>query len=273
MRTRPILPLCGAVLIGLATALTSAAGPALAAPEDAPTCAAHAAAFDKVLKDIDEHNAKPNVFTPSQRAEFDAYNAAAAELNTRMTTVRNKRAACESAVQSLGGAPVAMPEGFTAVSTAAKNSGSPLPQSAVDTFVSEFTELAGPEDWNDQSLQGKKRPESGAKDIAMTSGNITEYSDGTPAVSATEIVPVAEVIALPRFFELTPVNQWALLMSRTNHQWMSNQAALGFASPSVAAIVRLDDQWKRLQLSLAKTTKETLTAAVETLIQSQDLPS
>lgn len=272
MRFRQSTRLIGAALVAAAALVAGPVGVATAAPEDAPTCKAHVDAFDTVVRDIETHNAKPHLFDPSQQAEFNAYNAAAAALNARLASIRTKRLACEVAVKSLGGAPAAMPAGFPALISAVKPTGGTVSTTAAATFTVGLADLVTADTWGEQNLQGKKRPAVGDNDPAFDGAVITGYSDGSPAVSAEAVLPIADVLALPKFFDLTPENQWAILMARKNHRWISNQALLARVSASVAAINGLDQDWLRNQDQQAKTAREALTSGIDLLAQSQDLP-
>jgi len=256
--------------VGAAALVTVAvaAGPVAVAHADtheANTCASQVAAYDGVVSDLKAHVATRDSVNRYSQTAVDNYNNRLHELKAQLETVSTKRASCEVAVKGLGGAPADMPTEFTSLSSAL---GTSPGKDAINTFVTGIGKLVG-DSFKDERLQTKKMPAVGDKDLAVPGGQITAYSDGSPAISARAVVPIADVVQLSQFTALTPVNQWAVLMARKNYQWMSNQAVLSQSSASAQAVNGLDSDWTSMQQTLATETKQTLNASIDLLIKSQ----
>lgn len=66
-------------------------------------------------------------------------------------------------------------------------------------------------DFPNVALQGQSRPNVGDPSVATPGQTIAPKRDGGPGVSADHIVPLAEIVQLPRFMELNPDNMWGVV--------------------------------------------------------------
>lgn len=234
---------------------------------------AEAAALDR---EIAEHNAKPHVFDyPREQAAFDAYNAEAAALRARAAAVDARLTTCLTAALKLSGPvsgpgiPAAMPAALPQLIKSAR-AGVPNRQQEIEELIGVLDDAAQEYDdaWADQVLQNKEQPEAGDDDPAFTDRTIGTDESGQPQVTPDYVIPLSDILEMPKFLQLSPESMWMVTMSPVNRQWISDQAVLAKHSPSVAQFTGVDDSWLQAQLKLADAVRQQLQDAIDMLAES-----
>jgi hypothetical protein len=90
-----------------------------------------------------------------------------------------------------------------------------------------------------------------------------------PYVSADHIVPLAELINIPGFLELSADNMYMLSRAPLNLQWLSQTVNLMKSSRSVSYMIRVDPAWQDGQAALQTSVRGQLEQIVQRLIQTQ----
>lgn len=275
-------------------------GPLAPAASAAPgLCDAEVAALEAVSQRIDTHNAQPHDFLlPDQAAAFNAYNAEAAQLNSEKAAALAAANSCQSVADKVsppGGPPVQLPNpastgmrgledaiatipsGWKSPSTVprAPNGGVVVPRDSPIRPVYDVVRKMSPpkpSDIGNVPLQGATRPKVGDPDPAFPSGSgrtIGANKDGGPRVSPDHIVPLAELVQLPGFSQLTARNMMAVANSPSNLQWLSNAANTTKFSRSGVAIKPFDPAFTTTQHALEETARKGLSQLIQDLLSLQ----
>ncbi|WP_157576005.1 hypothetical protein [Mycobacterium sp. GA-2829] len=227
-------------------------------------------------QEIAAHNAKPHVFElPREQAGFDAYNAEADALDARAAAIDARLTSCLTAAYKLSGPstgpgiPAAMPATLPSLVKRA-HTGAPSRQEEIEELISVFDDAAQEYDdaWTDQVLQNKEQPEVGDSDPAFEDREIGADDSGEPQVTPDYVIPLSDVLEMPKFLQLSPESMWMVTMSPINRQWISDQAVLAKNSPSVAAFTGVDDDWLQAQAKLADAVRQQLQDAIDILAES-----
>jgi hypothetical protein len=262
-------------ILAFSTSGVAAAKPP-AASGAAPACSAQLAAMDAMQREVDAHNAKPHLFElPSQQAGFDAYNAEAADIRARGATVQANRDKCLAAALRLSGGPFApvsapVPDGLTQLVKSGRFRGANR-QEDVDELIDTLDENAQKYDeaWADAKLQDEPQPKPGDSDPARSGAHVGTDAQGGPQVTPDWVVPLSEILKMPKFMQLDAESMWMVTMSPLNREWVSSQAAMGRRSPSVAAVSGTSDEWLKGQAKLADQIRGQLEQVIEQLADSQ----
>lgn len=280
-----------APLVAFLVAVGPAAQLVATAHADPDACAAQKAALDADNKAIDDHNARmpPGGVGPPEVAE--PYNREAAELNAKGAADAAKLESCRAANNRLkdNGPP---PKGLTdslrnVLDQARRNTPpgwrapDPLPTNprnkdvvvptdspARPVYDAVRRESPGPA-YPDVPLQGQPRPKVGHASAAMPGQVIGRRKDGSPAVSADHIVPLAEIVQLPRFMELNADNMWSVINAPFNLQWLDSRVNQAKGSKSVGAMLGVDEAWRASQVDLQNKKRRELTDIIAQLADSQ----
>lgn len=213
-----------------------------------------------INQEIAAHNAKPHLFElPREQAGFDAYNAEAAMLNAKGDAAQARLDSCVVAAVTLSGSPkgpgipVAMPSTLPQLIKNARFT-APSRQQEVEDLVGVLDDAAQEYDdeWTNQQLQDKPQPQVGDPDPAFDDQEIGADAQGGPQVTPDYIIPLSDILAMPKFMDLNPESMWMITMSPVNRQWISDQAVLAKNSPSVAVVADVNDAWLKAQLELAQ---------------------
>ena len=264
----------------------------MAAPATAAQpCDTQWQAYQEVQRQIKSHNAEPRTFTlPAQRAQYDAYNARAARLNSESkTTIANYRS-CIAAMSMLRDG-ATMPTPDAAVIAKIKEAASKIPAGYTPpalskptrsaTVVAVATELQPLYDAlddgaltesDDVRLQSASKPTEGSRDPAYSSKSgrmIVKGPDGKAAVSADRVVPLSRLLSIEGFTKLSPESMYYVSRAPLNLQWLSRNAALSKTSGSVAAVTGTDDTWFDKQIDLQNTVEQRLKTLIAQLIASE----
>lgn len=237
-------------------------------------CPAQRAQMDQINAEILAHNAKPHVFTiPQQAAEAAAYDAEANSLNARGTAAQNSLNKCLDVIRKLFSGPRAgslnpTPPGLTQMIKHSHNS-FPNRQAEVEELVEFLDEQAQKYDDEWGRLQELDKPAAGAADPARPGQNIDSGSDGGPQVTPDWVVPLSDILKMPRALDLNADSLWAVASSPINRDWVSNQGAMARRSDSVAAVSGVSDEWLQAQLDLAETIRGQLEGLIKELADSQ----
>ena len=287
--TRVVLTLTSAILLLLGVPAASA----FAAPDvAAEICKEPLAKANADAARRDAHNARPHTFEiPSQQAASDAYNAEAAEINADLARDREALRQCDESVQKLLDAnrstysPDTTSAGaqsqITRIAALPKVPSTwvpPNPPAAPrrmtvpkDSPIRGFYDILrdeNPGNLGDPTFQGLPRPNVGDPDPAFPGQTIGDVV-GRPDVAADHIVPLAELVQLPGFAQLTPENQWLVAHAPLNFQWLSRRANTAKNSGYAGRIKGADPNWVAQQDQLQITTRTALLDLITTLIAAQ----
>ncbi len=298
MRTLPVsvrsvLVVLLAAVLGLA--LMMAPPRARADPDDSidgQSCTAQIQALDGVHQRIDQHNSQNNQFTiPDQQAEADAYQADANALRAEQESDVSALDSCQAAIQSLNQAgPIPKPRQSSLNNIQAGKDG--IPKGYVVPGVPPLKEngdvqvtpelrplyealraLTPSGNFDNSALQGEPKPQIGDPDPSMHPGGgglIQANPDypQRPNVQVDHVVPLAEILYIPGFTNLTPEQMYAVVNTRMNLQWLSGPANAAKGSGSVASMVNVDPDWWRDQLKLEAQVLTQLTGLIAQMQQS-----
>lgn len=237
-------------------------------------CPAQRAIMDQVNAEILAHNAKPHVFTiPQQAAEAAAYDAEANALNARGASAQSSLNKCLDAMRKLFSGPRAAslnptPPGLTQMIKRSHNA-APNRQTEVKELVEFLDEQAQKYDDEWGRLQELDKPEVGATDPARPGQDIGAATDGGPQVTPDWVVPLSDILKMPRALDLNADSLWAVATSPINREWVSNQGAMSRRSDSVAAVSGASEEWLQAQLDLAETIRGQLEGLIKELADSQ----
>lgn len=276
LRGRRTATAATAALLALAAAGQAGATPP--PPTGAPSaCSAQRSAVDAINGEIDAHNARPHTFElPREQAGFDAYNAEAAEIRGRATGIQHKLDSCLAAAMQLSGGPFSrlqagVPNALTQLIKSGRFTG-PNRQEDVQELLDVLDENAQEYDdaWADAQLQDhQSQPKVGDDDPARPGQTIGADAQGDPQVTPDYVIPLSDILAMPKFLDLNPESMWMVTMSPLNREWLSDQAAMARRSPSVAAYTRTDEKWLKDQAELADGIRSQLQQLIDQLAESQ----
>ena len=290
--------------VALATFLVSVivfvCGPLVPVADASPgLCDAEIAALQSVDQRIDAHNARPHSFLlPDQAAASNAYDAEARQLNSEDAEALAAAKRCQAVAEKVsppGGPTVRLPDpassgmrnledaigripsGWSAPMPVprAPNSGVVVPRdSPIRSVYDAVRKMSPPKpsEIGDVPLQGASRPRVGDPDPAFPPGSgrtIGTNKDGGPRVSPDHIVPLAELVQLPGFSQLTATNMMAVANSPANLQWLSNAANTTKFSRSGVAIKPFDPAFTIAQHALEDNARAGLTRLIRDLLSLQ----
>jgi hypothetical protein len=254
---------------------------ASADPSD-EVCPGLSAAWDSWSKRADAHNAAPHTFSPSQQAQFDAYNAEKRQLEAERDALNGRQTACDSATKALvpqtpGGPPVktqAPPTKRAALVKAINDIPSgwqppvripgqraTVPNESPVRPIYDTLRSGNPKsarELGDVLLQGQPRPKPGDADPAYDGGTI-QGKAGQPKVSADHIIPLSELVQMPGFTHLTPDQMYLLANTPMNLQWLSWRANQSKGSGAAADLLpKVTEAWAQSQQQLEDSTRTAL---------------
>jgi hypothetical protein len=198
------------------------------ATADPEPCAAEKAAVDADREAILEHNSRkaPRPVPPSVGIP---YNQEAAALRAKGNADRAEPRSCAVAKLTDNGRPLigltervrdainqARRPGWQPPNTLATNpinKGVVVPQNSSPRPLYDVLRAASPgpvKNFPNVPLRGQARPSPGDVSKAVKGRVIGKTNDGRPYVSPDHIVPLAEVVQLPRFMELDADNIWLI---------------------------------------------------------------
>lgn len=290
-KARRSLPPLLVALIAFVLAVAPATQLVATAHADPDACAAQQAALDADNQAIAEHNSRlpPGGVGPPEVA--GPYNQEAAALNAKGAADASKLQSCRAANYRLkdnGPAPKGLtdtvrnaldqarrgaPPGWRAPDPLVRN---PRNQNVIVPADSParpaYDALRGStpqREFPDVPLQGQARPKVGDASAAMPGQVIGQKKDGAPAVSADHIVPLAEIVQLPRFMELNPDNMWRVVNAPFNLQWLDSRVNIAKGSKSVGEMLGVDEAWRAGQVQLQNQKRQELTNIIAQLADSQ----
>lgn len=239
-------------------------------------CAEQNTAMDTMQGEIAAHNAKPHHFElPREQAGFDAYNAEAADIRSRATSAQGNLNTCMLVALKLSGGPFAsvaapVPSGLTQLVKSGRYSG-PNGQQDIEKLLETLDENAQEYDdaWAEAKLQDQPRPEPGDADPARPGQVVGTDEEGGPQVTPDYVIPLSEMLQMPKFLELNADSMWMVAMSPLNREWVSHQAAMSRRSPSVAAAAGTSDDWMLDQAELADQVRGQFEQLIEQLADSE----
>ncbi|MBX7451912.1 hypothetical protein GR927_28310 [Mycolicibacterium sp. 3033] len=234
-------------------------------------CPAQRAVLEQVNAEILVHNAKPHVFTvPQQAAEASAYDAEANALNARGDAAQNSLNKCLDAARQLisdemfNPTPPGLGQMIKRAHIAAPNR-----QQDVEELIDFLDEQAQQYDDEWSRLQEQDKPEVGDADPARPGQDIGSDSSGEPQVTPDWVVPLSDILKMPRALDLNADSLWMVTMSPLNREWMSNQGAMARRSDSVAAVSGASDKWLEAQLEFIEQTRGQLEGLINELADSE----
>ncbi|GAB04013.1 hypothetical protein GII30_15800 [Gordonia amarae] len=244
-----------------------------------------------IQRQIKSHNAQPRTFTlPTQQAQFDAYNARAARLNSEMKTARDNYNNCRDAIKSLKDgqelpdpeatmiakikdAAAKIPAGYTPPALSKPTRSTTVV--AVATELQPLYDALGDSpitDTDAMRLQSAAKPSEGERDPAYPSKSgrtIVKGTDGKAAVTVDRVVPLSRLLSIEGFTKLSPESMYYVSRAPLNLQWLSRNAALSKTSGSVAAVTGTDETWFDKQIDLQNTVEQRLKTLIAQLIASE----
>jgi hypothetical protein len=266
------------VAVALTVLGVGTAGVAQAAPPTglASSCSAQRAAMDSLKAEVVAHNGKPHLFElPREQAGFDAYNAEKRDIDGRVQVAGDKLDNCITAALRLAGGPFALvaapvPAALTQLVKSGRFTAANR-QGDVDELLDTLDEAAQKYDdaWKDAQLQGATQPNVGTPDPARPGQSVGPDGQGGPQVTPDWIVPLSDILKMPKFMQLDAESMWMVTMSPLNREWVSNQGAMGRRSPSVATMAGVSEQWLKRQKQLTDTVSGQLEALIGQLADSQ----
>lgn len=288
---RGVLPVLAA-LVAFLLAVLLPAGSVATARAEAEACGSQTAAVQADVDAIHEHNARrppggvgpPEVVVP--------YNQEANQLDARKAADLAKLRSCIAGITRLnasGPAPrdlrdsvrsqleqarARVPAGWQAPSTAPRhqfnNKDVVVPRDSPARPVYDALRGESPDrKFPDVPLQDTPKPTVGSPVEAMPGQVVVARGDGTPAVAVDHIVPLAEIVQLPRFLDLTPDNMWQVANAPLNMQWLDARVNRAKGSKSVGDMLGLDDAWLKGQAQLQDTKRQELIEIIAQLADSQ----
>ncbi|CAM3886377.1 hypothetical protein TSST111916_12000 [Tsukamurella strandjordii] len=243
---------------------------------------------------IAAHNAAPHQFLlPDQMAQYNAYNAEKAQLDTEQAALKSRVIACTEATASVaktvpGGAPVetrapdairdkldagkrAIPPNWQTPPISRKPSGKPeVPKTS--PLRSIYDSLRGaspkkPKEFGNVILQNEPKPKIGDPNPAYPGQTIGRNRSGLPAVSPDHIVSLAELVQLNNFWRLTPDQMYLLSTTPINFQWLPTGPNQSKQSGSAASVNPPPDPgWIRAQVALEDRVRAALQDAIDKLV-------
>ncbi|MEU0539108.1 hypothetical protein ABZ319_04500 [Nocardia sp. NPDC005978] len=261
---------------------------------DVQACQAEQAELNDVRTRIDVHNAQPHLFTlPQQQAQANAYDAEAGALNSEQTADAARLAACRATKAQLAdGQPVRQftPRVITLVDDAKKKvpngyvppSPPPVQPGKQATAVTPelrplFTVLrdnSPPSNIPRWVLQGEQKGSIGDPDPSMhPTGNGVILPrpkfPNIPWVDADHLVPLARILYIPGFLQLSAENMLAVVNAPLNLQWLSGPANLSKQSRSACVLLNCDPTWVAMQVALEDALLVQLEQIIRELVANQ----
>jgi hypothetical protein len=282
--------LLAAALLLLTVLFGVVAVPAASADTSDKVCPDLSSAWDSWSQRADAHNAAPHNFSPSQQAQFDAYNAEKAQLEAERDALNRRQSACDSAAKAqvpndprgpdtktqappdkrdrLVKAINDIPSGWQPPARIPGRRAT-VPNESPVRPIYDILRAGNPKSargLGDVFLQGKSRPKPGDADPAYDGGKI-QGKAGQPKVSADHIIPLAELVQMPGFAYLTPDQMYLLANTPMNLQWLSWRANQSKGSGSGADLLpKVTDAWARSQRQLEDSTRDALIDIINKLI-------
>lgn len=272
-------------------ALGGLATPAHADVED--YCRTQLEAYRDLKVRVAEHNAKPDTYT--NKADVEAYNAEAKQLEAEKTELQALLNECVATLNELteksgsdadlkSATDAQLQEVTDAVKTLPANWSENLkPTGAKDYRVAKDAvarKLYDALDANPPgtgvgsvSLRNGARPQVGEPDArfpGLITVPTTEGYDDEPAVTADRIIPLAEVMALPGFDELSPANMWTVAHAPANLEWQSYAGNVADQSRSAALLNSPDPVWSSDREELKGQVRTQLLSLIKSLLATQD---
>ncbi|MGW1372997.1 hypothetical protein ACWD6P_01795 [Streptomyces sp. NPDC002446] len=256
-------------------------------------CSTQIAAARQLGAEIRAHNAKPHVFPPQQSGAAAAYNAEKASLEARRATVVAQLRACMQAMRALqdeGAGPLGLkaptprtlakleqakklaPANWTAPAPPPSGKNWVVPKSSPIRPVFDALRKGNPGRVGNINLRGVARPQATDRDTAYPAASgrtIGAYNSGRSKVSPDHIVPLAELIHMRGFMQLTPRNMYVVSRANLNFQWLSKAANESKQSRSAAYVSGADPQWIKNQIALENETRRKLQDIIDQLLKSQ----
>lgn len=253
------------------------------------------------------HNAKPNQFIlPRQQAAFNAYDAEAQQLRaeaqqlnaelqpleSEFVTAKSRLSACVDSMLTLedtgAGSPALSrptPERLKKIEDTAKQVPAgwrppPPPAPGSNWRVPKGTpvrplydELRNKLEFREYvTLRGRPRPASSSRDPAAPASSGRTFGTNAGGLSnahSDHIIPLAEMIYMRGFLQLTPLNMHQMVTARVNLQWTSPWFNLSKSSRSVAGMSNVDPQWRASQVQLENEVRKQLQDTIDKLLLSQ----
>lgn len=281
-------PVLAALLVMVLTlvAPTHLLPAAHAVPE---ACGSQAAALEATGQAIDEHNARNPIEAPPAIA--GPYNQEAAALNSKKDAEAAALLSCVAAQKALnpdniatrplgeslrrriGDARGKIPAGWQApypLPSHPWNRNVSVPRdSPVRPLYDVVRNETPPKLPAEARLQGQARPNVGDPIPGAPGRTIGRDTTGKPNVAADHIVPLAEILQLPRFAELSPDSMWAVINAPRNLQWLDRTINLMKGSRSATDMKGLDEAWIASQTQLQDRLRQTLIDLIAQLADSQ----
>ncbi|WP_280308375.1 hypothetical protein [Nocardia abscessus] len=251
-------------------------------------CEAQEVAVERVEQAIAQHNARPNVFDPRQRAAYEAYNAEARRLNQEYATAKDNLRRCVGTVQRLADVGLSaqasprqidsanaaknkVPPGYTLPYPSGGKQGYSVPrQSPARKLYEVMREISPPSKSKVTGpLQGQSRPAVGDRDPAYPGGRIGKDAKGGSAVSLDHVVPLAELFHMPGFLALTPEYMIMVANAALDLQWLSFSANRAKGSRSIGDILGVDPNWQTAQVALENRVRAELMRVIQDLLEFQ----
>lgn len=279
-----------AALLAFLPAGAASAAPAAAAPSPCDQLDAQANAL---IAQIEAHNAAQATVPITNAAAVAVYNAEADALEAQQDALLARAQSCSAletqATELLRSSPgdyqyvpteTNVSNVAAAAAAAALNPATPARPPAANGTYSVPPELRPyvrvvrqngyrADRMTDESLQGQARPSVGDVDPAYPGATIAANSDGGARVEVDHIVPVAEIVNLPGFWQLSSYNQLQIMNASVNLQWLSRAANRAKSSGSFADIAGTAPDFAEEQAGLADTARAQLTEAIQVLVQQQ----
>ncbi|MGH3853933.1 MAG: hypothetical protein ACRDR6_10660 [Pseudonocardiaceae bacterium] len=279
----------------LALALVVLGSPAIAGQSEQGPCGVQRAALYQVQQQISVHNAEPHVFVvPEELVAAELYDVEAAQLDSAQSQAVSSLQTCEETLEvladegpnslplktqaseklrdALDSAKAKIPSGWKPSTDPASSGRWEVPRSSPARAVYDLLRKDTPgKSFGEPDLQGKPRPQVGDPDPAYLGKSILgRRSDPTnPAVTADHIVPIAELVNLPGFMELSADNMYMVSRAPINYQWLSWKANLAKSSRDVDEMTGIDPAWQADQVALQSSVRAQMEKVIQQLIVSQ----
>lgn len=271
---------------------------AAVAQEPSQPCAAQGRSAEDLNAAVEAHNAKPHEFTvPRESAAAAAYDAEAAQLDSRRTTVATALQKCvdvwlalaadelNSPALQVGPSPRLLSRLEDARSKVPPSYRDPPPAPGESWAVPRGSPLRPIYDvlrdespsgklrqLDDLRLQGQPRPQVGDRDQSQPDrrivGRASPGGQVRSVIQIDHIVPLAEIVEMTDFAQLTPGEMYAVVNTPLNLQWLLPSTNARKQSRSVGAVLDVDPEWQRRQVALENSTRTKLINAIQQLIES-----
>jgi hypothetical protein len=250
-----------------------------------------ATALEQTRSQISAHNAEPHTFTvPEEQAAANAYDAEAAQLNAAQASDETALEKCDETLGALAdqgpnSLPLKRPTDYMRNKIDQlkaklppniqqyKNPGSGgywrVPPELRP--LRDALRQNNPGNIGSPYLQGQPRPNVGDLDPAYPDDTIPgiQGNPSIPAVSADHIVPIAEIMNIPGFTQLSADNMYIITRAPLNFQWLSQAANFAKGSREVAYIEDMDPTWIEEQQTLHDTVRGQLEDIIQKMLANQ----